>query len=94
MLRSEVFRSTIRRDTEMVTKQISIDSMKKIQGFVSIINNYHGRFELVSGSSQVNAKSMMGIFSLDISRPVCLNIYNDECAETILENLSSYVVNS
>lgn len=78
----------------MVTKTISIDSMEKIKSFVKIINEYHGRFDLVSGCYKVNAKSIMGIFSLDISQPVDLNIYNDEYADFILNALSSYIINN
>ena len=67
----------------MITKKICIDSMDKITSFVKIINEYHGRFDLVSGSCRVNAKSVMGIFSLDISRP----------ADYIVKALSPYIVN-
>ena len=52
----------------MTTATVNIDSLDKIQAFVKIINEYNGRFDLVSGCSRVNAKSIMGIFSLDISR--------------------------
>ncbi|MDO4978487.1 MAG: HPr family phosphocarrier protein [Eubacteriales bacterium] len=76
----------------MVTQSVSIDSLKKIQTLVGILNNYSGRFELISGSSCVNAKSVMGIFSLDISRPVCLNIYNEECASDVLKELASHII--
>lgn len=78
----------------MITRTISIDSMEKIQSFVKIINEYHGRFDLISGCNRVNAKSVMGIFSLDISRPLDLNIYNDEYAEFILKAISSYIINT
>ena len=54
----------------MTTATVNIDSLDKIQAFVKIINEYNGRFDLVSGCSRVNAKSVMGIFSLDISRPL------------------------
>lgn len=76
----------------MVTKKINIDSMEKVQSFVKIINEYNGRFDLISGCSRVNAKSVMGIFSLDISQPLDLNIYNDEYADFILKAISSYII--
>ena len=67
----------------MITKTININSLDKIETFVDIINKFNGRFDLVSGCSIVNAKSIMAIFSLDISRPVYLYIYNEESAEHV-----------
>lgn len=66
--------------------------MDKITSFVKIINEYHGRFDLVSGSCRVNAKSVMGIFSLDISRPVDLYIYNEDHADYIENVLSPFII--
>ncbi|MBQ9156544.1 MAG: HPr family phosphocarrier protein [Eubacterium sp.] len=78
----------------MVTKKVNIDSIDKIQSFVHILNNFSGHFDLSSGCSKVNAKSLMGIFSLDISRPLDFNIYNDEYAEYILKAISAYLISS
>ena len=78
----------------MITRKINIDSIEKIQSFVKIINQFSGRFDLISGCSKVNARSIMGIFSLDISKPLDLNIYNDESADYILTSISSYVIKS
>ena len=77
----------------MTTATVNIDSLDKIQAFVKIINNYNGRFDLVSGCSRVNAKSIMGIFSLDISRPLHLNIYNDENAAYVTDAISAFIIN-
>lgn len=76
----------------MVTKKVSIDSMEKVQSFVNIINEFSGHFDLCCGCSRVNARSLMGIFSLDISRPLDFNIYNDEYAEYILKAISAYII--
>lgn len=78
----------------MTTATVNIDSLDKIQAFVKIINEYNGRFDLVSGCSRVNAKSVMGIFSLDISRPLHLNIYNDENAAYVTDAISAFIINS
>ena len=77
----------------MTTATVNIDSLDKIQAFVKIINEYNGRFDLVSGCSRVNAKSIMGIFSLDISRPLHLNIYNDENAAYVTDAISAFINN-
>ena len=77
----------------MTTATVNIDSLDKIQAFVKIINEYNGRFDLVSGCSRLNAKSIMGIFSLDISRPLHLNIYNDENAAYVTDAISAFIIN-
>lgn len=76
----------------MITKTISINSMEKIKTFVNIMNQFNGRFELVSGCNAVDAKSIMGIFSLDISRPVYLYIYNEETADSVCQAIASFEV--
>ncbi len=76
----------------MTTATVNIDSLDKIRAFVKIINEYNGRFDLVSGCSRVNAKSIMGIFSLDISRPLHLNIYNDENAAYVTDAISAFII--
>ena len=73
----------------MVTQSICIDSFEKIQQFVDIMNRFSGKFDLVSGCSAVNAKSVMGIFSLDISRPISLYIYNEDTADPVLRAIES-----
>ena len=78
----------------MITQTLLLDSMRKLQSFVAVINDYNGQFDLVSGCCVVNAKSIMGIFSLDISQPVCLNIYNEDCAEHLLPALTPYKYNT
>ena len=76
----------------MTTATVNIDSLDKIQAFVKIINNYNGRFDLVSGCSRVNAKSIMGIFSLDLSKPIDLNIHADGNVDDILAALDAYII--
>ena len=50
----------------MTTATVNIDSLDKIQAFVKIINEYNGRFDLVSGCSRVNYKYNIGILNIDI----------------------------
>ena len=49
---------------------LKLDSIEKVKGFVSVINSIDGYFDLVSGRYVVDAKSIMGIFSMDLSRTV------------------------
>jgi len=56
---------------------VNLNSIDKVKRFESDICKMEGDFELVSGKYIVDAKSMMGIFSLDLSKPVLLNIHQE-----------------
>lgn len=58
----------------MLTVSILLDSVEKVQRFVSVISKYSCAFDIQSGHSYVDAKSLVGIFSLDISQPLHLTI--------------------
>ena len=55
------------------------------------ITRFRSDFDLVSGRYVIDAKSIMGIFSLDLSRPITLNIHNEDEIDTILEVLKPYI---
>ncbi len=77
----------------MKTVQISLNSIDKVKSFVYDLTKYDYDFDLVSGRYVIDAKSIMGIFSLDLSKPIDLNIHADESVEAILETLKPYLVN-
>ena len=54
----------------MKTVQISLNSIDKVKSFVNEITKYDNDFDLVSGRYVIDAKSIMGIFSLDLSKPI------------------------
>ena len=77
----------------MKTIQISLNSIDKVKRFVSTINTFDNDFDLVSGRYVIDAKSIMGIFSLDLSRPIDLNIHaEDKELDSILEALKNYQI--
>lgn len=76
----------------MKTVKISLNSIDKVKAFVNDITKFDIDFDLVSGRYVIDAKSIMGIFSLDLSKPIDLNIHADAEAETILSVLSPYLV--
>lgn len=77
----------------MKTLKISLNSIDKVKTFVNEINQFSGEFDLVSGRYVIDAKSIMGIFSLDISKPIDLNIHADEAEiPVIVEKLAAYIV--
>lgn len=76
----------------MKTIKISLNSIDKVKTFVNEINRFEAEFDLVSGRYVIDAKSIMGIFSLDISKPIDLNIHTTENLDEILEKLAPYIV--
>lgn len=60
----------------MAECNVKLNSIEAIRDFVKEIKSCEGKFELVSGRYVIDAKSIMGIFSLDLSRPVQLRAEN------------------
>ena len=76
----------------MTSVMISLNSIDKVKSFVNTLNAYDTDFDLVSGRYVIDAKSIMGIFSLDLSKPIQLNIHDEEENPDILETLKPYIV--
>ena len=76
----------------MKTVQISLNSIDKVKSFVNETTKYDNDFDLVSGRYVIDAKSIMGIFSLDLSKPIDLNIHADGELDDILAALEPYII--
>lgn len=76
----------------MKSVNISLNSIEKVKHFVHLISQYDGDFDLSSGRYIIDAKSIMGIFSLDLSNTLRLDIHNDDIAEALIENLKDFIV--
>ena len=77
----------------MKTVQISLNSIDKVKSFVNAITQYEFDFDLISGRYVIDAKSIMGIFSLDLSKSIDLNIHaTDGALDDILTVLKPYLV--
>ncbi|MGP1348666.1 MAG: HPr family phosphocarrier protein [Stomatobaculum sp.] len=78
----------------MKTVKISLNSIDKVKSFVNTIARYNEDFDLVSGRYVIDAKSIMGIFSLDLSKPIDLNIHGDteQDGDGILNALKPYII--
>lgn len=76
----------------MKTVKISLNSIDKVKSFVNEITKFDNDFDLVSGRYVIDAKSIMGIFSLDLSKPISLNIHADENLAAILEAIKPYII--
>ena len=76
----------------MTTVSISLNSIEKVKTFVNEIAKYECDFELISGRYIIDAKSIMGIFSLDLSQNITLKIHADDNElSAILESLKPYM---
>ena len=78
----------------MKTVQISLNSISKVKSFVNAISQFDFDFDLISGTYVIDAKSIIGIFSLDLSKPIDLAIHTDENIDAIMEVLQPYLLNA
>ena len=60
---------------------IKLSFAEEVKTFVNIVNRYDYDMDLRAGRPVVDAKSILGIFSLDLSRPIALEVYTDSCDE-------------
>lgn len=79
-------------EVAMKTIQISLNSIDKVKSFVNDITKFNNDFDLVSGRYVIDAKSIMGIFSLDLSKPIDLSIHAEDNIDDILETLKPYII--
>ena len=68
-----------------------INTIYDVKHFVSILSRCDYDVDIVSGRYAIDAKSIMGIFSLDLSKELTLNIHSDNC-EDFLEEIKGYIV--
>ena len=71
--------------------QIKLFSIQDIREFVEIVTKFEFEIDLSCGRYVVDAKSIMGIFSLDLSKPIELNIHTDD-AEKFLADIDKFIV--
>ena len=79
-------------EVNMKTVQISLNSIDKVKSFVNDVTKFDNDFDLVSGRYVIDAKSIMGIFSLDLSKPIDLNIHAEDNMEEVLKALAPYII--
>ena len=75
----------------MKTTKIRLTSIEAVRDFVEVVRQFDGDIDLSSGRYVVDAKSIMGIFSLDLSKPIKVEIFADEC-EQLLKELEQFMV--
>lgn len=78
----------------MRTVKINIDNIDKVKEFCKNAGKYIDNLDLVSGRYIVDAKSIMGIFSLDISKTIELTIHGDDenAIARFLESIDKFII--
>ena len=74
----------------MKSVMIRLSLVENVNNFVNIVTRYPFEMDLRAGRHVVDAKSILGIFSLDLSRPITLEIYNDDCND-LLEQIRPFL---
>lgn len=82
----------MKREVIIMTKTtVFLQAINDVKEFVNIVMKYDFDIDLVSGRYAIDAKSIMGIFSLDLSKPIQLNAHTDD-AEDLLNDLNKFIV--
>ena len=77
----------------MNSVNIKLPTIEAVQNFVDIVSNFDEDISLSSGRYIVDAKSIMGIFSLDLRMPICMTV-NSSSPERIFEAVERYIVSN
>lgn len=75
----------------MKTVDIKLSSIEDVRNFVNIVSKYDMEIDLASGRYIVDAKSIMGIFSLDLLKPIKLTAHSDNTDELLAE-IKPYII--
>lgn len=75
----------------MKTFNIMLNSINDVKTFVNTVNRYDFDVDLTSGRYVVDAKSIMGIFSLDLSKSIKVEVYSDD-ADTFIEEVKEFII--
>ena len=76
----------------MKSIKVNINSIDKVKKFVNVITLFDNDFDLVAGRYVIDAKSIRGIFSLDLSQDLELVIQKDNDLDKILAELKDFIV--
>lgn len=74
----------------MISCEIMLSSINDVKNFVNIVNRYDFDVDLTSGRYVVDAKSIMGIFSLDLSKPIKLEVQDGD-TDKFLEEIKPFI---
>lgn len=67
----------------MYSTSIRLSSIEAVKKFVTLTNSYDFPINLTTDRYKIDAKSIMGVFSLDLSQPVEIEVESDGASEFI-----------
>jgi phosphotransferase system HPr-like phosphotransfer protein len=82
----------MKRGIIMYKALVRFDSVVEAKAFVSICNEVDFKVELVSGPYVIDAKSIMGIFSLDLSKPIELQAHCKDDGTQFSQQIKGFLV--
>ena len=75
----------------MIEKKVSLNTIDKVKKFVEIISRFDCDADIAAGRYVIDAKSIMGLFSLNLFDPLKLTIHEDKAPE-LLEAIKEFVI--
>ena len=75
----------------MKSVPIKLGYAEEVKTFVNTVNRYPYDVDLRSGRHVVDAKSILGIFSLDLSKPITMDVYSDDC-DDLMQDIRQFTV--
>ena len=76
----------------MFTAKVLLNEVGHVKNFVEIVSKFEEDIDLIFGRYITDAKSILGIFSFDLSKPVEIHIHAEEDkAKEILDALKEYL---
>ncbi len=70
---------------------IKLSFAEEVKAFVNVVSRYPYDMDLRAGRHVVDAKSILGIFSLDLSKPISLEVYSDDCQD-LMNDLKAFTI--
>lgn len=70
---------------------IMLHSINDVKSFVNTVNKYDFDVDLTSGRYVVDAKSIMGIFSLDLSKPIKVEVFTEDPG-AFMDEMKSFII--
>lgn len=75
----------------MTQVKVHFKAITDVYDFVAIVTKYSYEVDMCSGRYIIDAKSIMGIFSLDLLSDIELKIYSDN-ADDLVREIDAYIV--
>jgi len=75
----------------MTEKNIKLTTIEDVKKFVNTVFRYEYDVDVISGRYAVDAKSILGLFSIDLSKSVTMKIHSNDC-EDLLNEVKQFIV--